>query len=442
MENIRTAWLASKWYRVALVAALVWFVLRLAVQVIYASGMMPELTGEDGLPMDLPVYLGAAQKFILGQDLYPQDLSDSTFHYPYSPPFAMLSTVLLLLPERGIAIAGTLLSVVVYGLLYLKWMQIFQRLSLPAVAEKMAYVLPVWLIFSAFWGLVVFLNIGILVALIATFLIDNILKERLGWSAALAVSLMISKIMWLFPLALPLLFGRRKFFVKLAGLTVLLYLLLVGISMLIGGPAYILAQYPQYFIHLQRIASEFPWHVRDAVPFLGYNHSIKQALVFVLGDSSWVLNLATIVKVLILAPLAFLFWKLFRADAMPDSAMFKIGLVFSLYLGAFVWLDIVWEVLLGVAIFPFALVLLTKTWQKGALWGLFLLYAFVDIIQFFSYIFGGDDIVVMGGAYVLTDPALHLPLSMMVILAFYAIILRNLWQWLPNLANSGQRKTG
>lgn len=436
MESLRQAWSKSKWYRFALIAAIVWFVLRLLIQVIYASGAMPELTGEDGLPADLPVYIGAAQKFTLGQDLYPQDLSDSTFHYPYSPPFAMLSTFLLWFPARWVALGGTLLCVVVYALLYIKWMQIFKELSLPDVVEKMAYTLPVWLIFSAFWGVVVYVNIGILVALIATLLIENILKERLGWSAALVSFLLISKVMWIFPLALPLLLGRHKFFLKLIGLAALFYAGLVGIGMLVAGPAYILAQYPQYFIHLQRIASEFPWHVRDAIPFLGYNHSIKQSLVFVLGLQPWVLQLATVIKVLILLPFALICWRLFRAKGLAASSMLQVGLVFSLYLGAFIWLDIVWEVLLGIAIFPFVLSILEKKWQKALVWTVFLLYALVDVIQFFSYMIGGDSVVVMQGAYVLTDPSLHFPLTMAIILLFYVIITRKLWQLLPRLSKS------
>jgi hypothetical protein len=423
MIAIKQVWSKSKWYRVALVAAIIWFVLRLAVQVIYASGMMPELTGEDGLPMDVPVYLGAAQKFIAGQGLYPDDLSDSTFHYPYSPPFAMLSTVLLLFSPQAIALGGTFLSVGIYALLYVKWMQIFERLSLPGVVEKMAYTLPVWLIFSAFWGLVVYLNIGIFVALVATLLVEGILQERLKRSAALASFLLVSKVMWLFPLGLPLLLGRRKFFGQLLGLSALFYAGLVGVSMLVAGPGYILQQYADYFVHLQRIASEFPWHVRDAIPFLGYNHSIKQVFVFLLGAHPWVLGLATLVKILILLPFGLLCWRLLRTPPTQDFHALKLTLVFCLYLAAFIWLDIVWEVLLGIAIFPFVLSILEKTWHKWLVWSLFLLYAFVDLIQFFSYIFGGDSLVVMQGAYVLSDPSLHLPLTMLVILVFYTFLL-------------------
>jgi hypothetical protein len=39
----------------------------------------------------------------------------------------------------------------------------------------------------------------------------------------------------------------------------------------------------------------------------------------------------------------------------------------------------------------------------------------------------------MQDAHVLTDPSLHFPLTMAVILLFYVIITRKLWQLLPAL---------
>jgi hypothetical protein len=426
MEQLNTNWQQSKWFRAALITAIIWFILRLAVQIIYASGAMPELTGDDSLPMDLPVYLGAAQHFSQQQDLYPQDLSDSTYHYPYSPPFAMLSTLLLWIPERWIAIGGTLLGVIIYGLLYLTWQRIFQKWNLPHLAEKLAYTLPVWLIFSAFWGGIVYLNIGIFVALVSSLFIETILDERLKLSAMLAVFLLISKLMWAFPLALPLLLGKRKFFTRLIGAIALLYALLVTTAMAVTSPGYIFQQYQEYFIHLSRIASEFPWHIRTLSPYLGYNHSIKQTIIFILGDSAWVKILATAVKIAILLPLGMLCWKISRAKNITENREFQIGLAFALYLGAFIWLDIVWDALLAVAIFPYLLTFLAQKWEKVLAWSLFMLYALVDVIQFLSYMIGGDSVVVIEGEYVLTDPSLHLPLTMMIILLFYFFIMRQL----------------
>jgi len=144
----------------------------------------------------------------------------------------------------------------------------------------MAWTIPVWLVFSAFWGVIAYLNIGIIVVLAATLLIRCILEERLEWAVLLLTFLVISKIMWAFPIVLPLLLGRRRFFIKLVALTGLVYLVLVGLTMLVGGASYILQQYGDYFNQLRRLGTEFPWQVRSETPYLGYNHSIKQIVIF------------------------------------------------------------------------------------------------------------------------------------------------------------------
>ena len=69
-----------------------------------------------------------------------------------------------------------------------------------------------------------------------------------------------------------------------------------------------------------------------------------------------------------------------------------------------------------------------QRWAKILVWGIFLLYAFVDVIQLVSYLIGGDSVIQMQGEYVLTDPSLYVPLIMMVILVFYFILLKRLWK--------------
>jgi hypothetical protein len=331
-----------------------------------------------------------------------------------------------------VAVLGTLISVLACFLIYTQWMQIFQRLKLSAIREQMAWTIPLWLIFSAFWGDIVYLNVGILVALAATALIKCILEERLGWAVVWLTCLLISKIMWAFPLALPLLLGRRRFFFKLLGLGALAYLVMVGLSMLVGGPGYVLQQYAGYFSQLNRLTTDFPWHVWSQTHFLGYNHSIKQIVVFVLGDQPWVLMLATAIKILLLIPLAVICVRLLRrpperSDSQATATQ-MLDLIFALYLGAFIWLDIVWEALLGIVIFAYLLATLDKRWAKGLIWAIFGLYAFVDVIQLVSYIVGGDSLLVMQGEYVLTDPSIYVPLIMLVILTFYYFLVRRLWK--------------
>ena len=115
------------------------------------------------------------------------------------------------------------------------------------------------------------------------------------------------------------------------------------------------------------------------------------------------------------------------SEPQADSQL-TLDLVFALYLGAFIWLDIVWEALLGIVIFAYLLATLDQRWARGFIWGLFGLYAFVDVIQLVSYIVGGDSLLVMQVEYVLTDPSIYVPLIMLVILTFYYFLVRRLWK--------------
>jgi hypothetical protein len=113
--------------------------------------------------------------------------------------------------------------------------------------------------------------------------------------------------------------------------------------------------------------------------------------------------------------------------------------VFALYLGAFIWLDMVWELSLGIVIFAY---LLATTEQKATrilLWALFGPYALLDIWRLVSYMALGDS-VLYEGAYVLTDPLIYVPWIMMVLLVFYGILLLRLNSFLT--VDEADRKHG
>jgi hypothetical protein len=115
-----------------------------------------------------------------------------------------------------------------------------------------------------------------------------------------------------------------------------------------------------------------------------------------------------------------------------------LDFAFVLYLGAFIWLDMVWEVSLGVAVFTYLLATTERRNVKILIWAVFLPYALVDAVQIASYAAFGMDVVVPG-PYVLTDPSIYVPLVMIVILTFYALLLRRLWVAAPaNLQLTGR----
>jgi hypothetical protein len=104
---------------------------------------------------------------------------------------------------------------------------------------------------------------------------------------------------------------------------------------------------------------------------------------------------------------------------LPEIAL---ALVFAFYLGAFIWLDMVWELSLGVVIFAYLLATSEQKWIRTVLWALFGPYALLDIWRLVSYLVFGDSILYQG-AYVLTDPLLYVPWIMIILLVFYAILL-------------------
>jgi hypothetical protein len=200
-----------------------------------------------------------------------------------------------------------------------------------------------------------------------------------------------------------------------------------GITILAGGVEYGIRQYQDYFVFLSRLARDFPWWGPDK-PFLGYNHSIQQIFLYSLGVSETNMRLATILKLILLLPLGWVSLKFLRHPVnqagreIPETAL---ALVFVFYLGAFIWLDMVWELSLGLVIFAF---LMATTEQKGVrilLWALFGPYALLDIWRLVSYMALGER-VLYEGAYVLTDPLIYLPWIMIVLLVFYAILLLRL----------------
>ncbi len=428
MEYLRRCWSRSKIYRVVLVLTVIYVVLRLLVQAIFLGGMLlPGPEGEVFVPVDLRLYLDAARNLRLGQDLYPR--GDIIEVYQYSPAYALMFVPLLDLPTSFIVVLDAVLHIVVYVLLYIWWGRIFCRLRLDRACEALAWMLPLWLVFSAFWSDLGYLNIYIPVALLATLLIEAILNERLGWALLWLSVILQTKPHWAFAAAVPLLLGRYRFFLKLVGGAVVIYLIVVAITMLAVGPAYGSQQYVDYVQFLLNLRHNFPWRGPDA-PFLGYNHSVTQIVVYLLGVSPDTLFLATLIKVLLLVPLLGVCFIYLRRPVrragyrVPNLAL---ELAFVLYLGAFIWLDMVWELSLGIAVFTYLSATLVRRWEQALVWVVFLPYALLDLWQVLSFMVGGPS-VVLPGMYILTDPSIYVPLIMIVLLTFYALLLRRLWE--------------
>jgi len=415
-----------------LILAVIYAILRLAVQIfLFSDAMSPQAVAE-GVQVSADLqqsYIASAQRFQAREDLYLKgSLEHVEAHYLYSPAFAFFFAPILLLPLPILLPLMVIIHIVAYAMLYMWWYRIFKKNNLPHIANQWVRFLPLYLVFSPFWDDLSYMNTYIIVALFATFLIEAILQEKLGWASFwLGAVILPIKPHWAFALALPLLLGRYRFFLRLLLGAALAYLIVAGITILAGGTEYGIRQYQDYFSFLSRLTRDYPWWGPDR-PFLGYNHSIMQIVLYALGVSAANMSLATILKLILLLPLGWISLQFLRkpvnraGNEVPEIAL---ALVFAFYLGAFIWLDMVWELSLGIVIFAY---LLATSAQKGTrvlLWALFGPYALLDIWRLVSYIALGDD-VLYEGAYVLTDPLIYIPWIMMILLLFYTLLLHKL----------------
>src|SRR6266508_6582706 len=169
-------WSKSKAYRVLLILAIVYAVLRLAIQIfLFADALSPEAVAQ-GVQVSADLqqsYIASAQHFQAREDLYMKgSLEHVEAHYLYSPAFAFFFGPILLLPLQILLPLLIVIHIAAYALFYIWWDRIFQRNNLPKISRQWALLLPVFLVFSPFWDDLSYMNTYILIALVATFLID------------------------------------------------------------------------------------------------------------------------------------------------------------------------------------------------------------------------------------------------------------------------------
>jgi len=433
MQPLRDLWAQSKAFRVVLIAVAVYTVLRGGVQAVYLSGaLLPDgYDGADGvyLPEDMRVYLEASQRLLDRQPLYLTGPLQQVEFFQYTPAFALLFVPFTWVSNGAVLVIHSLIHIAAYAWLYVLWARLFERLGLAGAARALALALPVWLVYSTFWADWAYLNIYVVMAVLGTLLLEAVLDENL-WLAALWLAVILQiKPHWAFAAGVPLLLGRWRFFARLALLGLGGYALLAGATMALAGPGYVWAQYAAYARFLAGLAGNFPWR-EAAARYPGYNHSILQTLVFWLGAAPPAFWLATVIKVLLTAPLAVL--GLRQAWANPSLGPGRaapgrsLDLAFALYLAGFIWLDWVWELALGGVLFAYLWASQPGRSARIALAAVFLPFALLDFWQLLSVIVFGEGVV--DGAYILTDPSIYLPLILFIIVVFYAALLRRLFQ--------------
>jgi hypothetical protein len=421
MRYFRLLWSRSKTYRVVVIVTFLIALLRATAGWFYWTMDDSGIT----IPDDLLVYLDAATNLQLEQDLYViGELPTDELYYQYPPAYALAFAPFLRLPAAAILALLMTLHIAAYGLFYIRWGRIFHRLGLDQVGQMMAWTLPIWGMFASFWNWFTYLNIGVFVALCATLLIEAVLDERLGW-AILWLSLTLqTKPYWAFPAAIPLLLGRHRFFFRLMALAIAVYVAIAGATILTIGPSYAWQQYVDYGRHLLSHRDNFPWRGPDK-PFLGYYHSVTQIIVYLLGVTPTTMHLATGIKVLLLVPLAVISIRyLLRPIRIIGHRVPQLSLefAFALFLGASIWLDVVCEVFLSIVIFTYLAATLNQRWAKTLVWVAFLPHALAEVWLLMASVGPISD-----DGYALWNPSIHIPFAMVVVLVFYALLVKRLW---------------
>lgn len=412
----------SKSTRIILISVAIYALLRLLIQFAVAT------SGDDYFPDDLRIYLEAAQNLRQQHDLYPPLPLEHMEFYQYAPSFALATVPFTWMPKMLAAVIHTALHVVIYALLFVQWGRIFKRLGLEHTSSTLIAILPIWLLFSAFWSDLGFLNVYILTALLATLLIDAVLDERLDLSVLWLSIILQIKPQWAFAAVIPLLLGHYRFFFKMLIWAAGVYLAVSAVTILIVGPSYGWQQHKEYFHLLTGIGDTYPWRGPEK-EFLGYNHSIVQIAVFIGGITTTALRIGQAIKLLLLVPLGVIVLRLLRHPVHKmgrDVPQLSLELAFVLYTGVFIWMDVVWELSLGIAVFTYLLATLDEQKVRTALWIVFLPYVLVDFVQIISYLVLGDSAFVQE-VYIVTDYSIYIPLVMIVTLTFYALLIKRLW---------------
>ena len=415
MDILRKVWKKSKIFRVFLIAAITWFVLRLLFQIAFQS----DFGAEWFLADDMVSYKLAAERLISHASLYLPEEMQGIMAFQYAPSYALAYFPLTRLPIPVLSIGWMLIQVLAYLLLWFRWNSLLKYLGLSSAREILVRTLPAWLLFSTFWSDLAYANVYIIMALLATLLIEAILKRRLGWSIFWLGIILQIKPQWAFAVFIPLCQRDWKFLFRLVAGAGLLYLACAGATMLAVGSGYALSQYTAYFRFMASLDSYYPW---TELPFLGYNHSILATVIHFTGlpFSTLTVGIATVVKLIVLSPLFIVSW---RFGKVQRSKVESLMLALGWYLGIFIAMDVIWEASLALAILALLWPTLHSAWEKWGLGSLIGIYVVLDIIRLAGYLIGGDA-VLWQDSYLLTDPAIYIPIILLVFMVLYAALLR------------------
>ena len=425
----------SKAFRILVILLAVYFIAREAAQLGVHAGLidlgLPEGVDVTWVGGDLFIHVSAAQRLVAGQDLYYSGIPPKFEVYNYTPLYALLLSGVRFLSFQQHASLHGVLVLAAYAGLFATWRHCFPRLGAPRAGQMLLLSLPAWLLYTAYWGDALLLNLYVMLALAVSWLFLFIWEEKVWPAAGLLVLILQVKPQWAFALLLPLLLGRQRFFWQLLGLVVAGYLLTLAATLLVIGPQYGLAQYAAYWEMLTTHHLEVPWHgLGEAI---GYDHSIAQVYFSLFGYRPEAWPLVRVIKLALLAPLgAFCAWRTLRTLRSPQAPVdgrYALECFFSLYCAAFLWLDLVWEATLSIVIFAY----LVSSLARPARWLAIIPFGWYTLSDLWqtvgialASVWMGADSIAAHGPPLWADPSYHLPVILLVFLTFYGLLTSRL----------------
>src|SRR5688572_10579436 len=416
-EALRQQWRISNAFRVGTILALIGLVLNLALTVLWQMELIPV---EDSPPAnDLMVYLAAGSRFLERQDLYITPGADFSL-YAYSPAFAMVTSLLTLIPYKIVWVIDALLHIIAYWVIYWRWFVIFRQQGLHKAADALIRLFPLWLIFTGLLYEIAYMNIYIFMALIATLLLEALMNQQTGKAILWLAILLPIKPQWAFALGIPFLLGQWRFLAKVVIGGILSYAAIFAITVLITGP-YALRQYGEYVQTLQSIPYTFVWNTMLKEGHIGYNNSIMQLVKFFTDNAPYSVGVSTALKLLLSLPLIAVLWRYRRYGSTETTPGLALEWAFALYFAAFIWLDVVTELSFSIVIFTYLLGTLSQRRLRNIARTVFLPYAFAFIwITVFSIL---SFAIPLPSAIV--DPSFFIPVVLLAMLGLYGLVL---WQ--------------
>lgn len=382
---------------------------------------------EFGLPQtfifpgnDLVVYLKAGQAILDGANPYTNTPWPDPAVYHYSPAAAwfiaqimrLATTLAGALPFRVLAYLHLGLIVGALPLAWLVWRAVLREF-IPDSTRVMAAWLPLWLVYSQWFADQNFLNIYTFLMTLSGALMLAVAHKRTWIAIALSVLILQTKPHYAFPIVLPLLFGRWRYFAKLLAAIVAAYALVTGITILVVGPATGVTLYGEYLRFLTSITQNYPW----GSFYLGYNHSWYSILHWLFGIQAWTPAAVASLKIATFAPLGWLIWKWLRGR-FADRATGALGLTLALHLWSMTLLDQLWELSLAIVVAGYLTSAGSPRVQRFAL-AIGAPFALLGVAQ----LVGWRIAQWLGASPDQGDPTAIFPLIMIAALGLYALLV-------------------